>query len=91
MNHGLKLNSLYLGLALAGSARALRTRNSDEAVPPATLAPLMVFFLLRTASLTQIETPEPRYVLEGFPALLALGAMLWAGTSARPKSPRPDR
>ncbi|HEY6945745.1 MAG TPA: hypothetical protein VI431_11450, partial [Candidatus Acidoferrum sp.] len=34
----------------------------------------LFFFLLRTAFLTSLETPEPRYVLECFPALIALGA-----------------
>ena len=35
---------------------------------------LVAFILIRTAFLTTVETPEPRYVLECFPALLALGA-----------------
>ena len=38
---------------------------------------LVVFMVVRTAFLTQVETPEPRYVLECFPALLALGALVW--------------
>jgi hypothetical protein len=31
--------------------------------------------LLRTVFLTTVETPEPRYVLECFPVVLALGAV----------------
>jgi len=37
---------------------------------------------VRTVFLTTMETPEPRYVLECFPALIALaGAGLWARDS----------
>jgi hypothetical protein len=40
---------------------------------------LLVFFiLLRTAFLTTLETPEPRYVLVCYPALLALAAQVFA-------------
>ncbi|MGB6624974.1 MAG: hypothetical protein WBE43_09325, partial [Candidatus Acidiferrales bacterium] len=39
---------------------------------------LVAFILVRTAFLTTIETPEPRYVLECFPAAFALGAQLWS-------------
>jgi hypothetical protein len=31
--------------------------------------------------LTTLETPEPRYVLVCFPALIALGAQIFAGHS----------
>ncbi|MGB7226557.1 MAG: hypothetical protein WBD26_02305 [Candidatus Acidiferrales bacterium] len=43
---------------------------------------LVAFIVIRTAFLTTIETPEPRYVLECFPAVFALGAQLWAKRSA---------
>jgi len=43
---------------------------------------LILFVLLRTAFLTTLETPEPRYVLVCFPALIALGAQLFAGKPA---------
>jgi hypothetical protein len=39
---------------------------------------LFFFMLLRTAFLTTLETPEPRYVLVCFPALIAMGAQLFA-------------
>lgn len=39
---------------------------------------LVVFIVIRTAFLTTIEGPEPRYVLECFPAVFALAAQLWA-------------
>lgn len=39
---------------------------------------LAAFLVIRTLFLTTIETPEPRYVLECFPAVFALGALVWA-------------
>jgi len=39
---------------------------------------LVAFIVIRTAFLTTVEGPEPRYVLECFPAVFALGAQLWA-------------
>jgi hypothetical protein len=42
---------------------------------------LILFMLLRTAFLTTLETPEPRYVLECFPALIAMAAQLFSGKS----------
>jgi 4-amino-4-deoxy-L-arabinose transferase-like glycosyltransferase len=62
------LNFLYVGLAIAGAWIARRR--------PA-VAFLVTFVLLRTAFFTRIETPEPRYMLECFPAILALAAQLW--------------
>lgn len=62
----------YVAFALAGAWRARRH--------PA-VAFLAAFVLIRTAFLTQIETPEPRYVLECFPAILALAAQLWQRAS----------
>jgi hypothetical protein len=38
----------------------------------------VVFIVLRTAFLTMLETPEPRYVLVCYPALLALAAQVFA-------------
>jgi hypothetical protein len=41
---------------------------------------LIAFIILRTAFFTTfVETPEPRYVLECFPAVIALGAQVFAG------------
>jgi hypothetical protein len=47
------------------------------------VAVLIVFILLRTAFLTTLETPEPRYVLVCFPALIALAAQVFS-RSAEP-------
>jgi 4-amino-4-deoxy-L-arabinose transferase-like glycosyltransferase len=68
---------LYVGLALAGLLRA--ARGKILATPQLWgVAFLVVFCLVRTAYFTHVETPEPRYVLECFPAMFALAALLWA-------------
>jgi hypothetical protein len=65
------LNAAYVILALAG-AWMVRARPG--------VALLIVFILVRTAYIASfIETPEPRYVLECFPAVLALAAQVFAG------------
>ncbi len=65
------LNAAYIILALAG-AWMVRGRPG--------VALLIMFILLRTAYIASfIETPEPRYVLECFPAVLALAAQAFAG------------
>jgi hypothetical protein len=64
------LNIFYVLLALWGAAR-LWSNSSDAR---AAVVLLVCFVLLRTAFLTTVETPEPRYVLVCFPALIALAA-----------------
>src|ERR1700728_3897731 len=65
------LNAAYVALALAG-AWLVRKRPG--------VAFLIVFVVLRTAFISGfIETPEPRYVLECFPAVLALAAQAFGG------------
>ena len=65
------LNAVYIVLALAGVWMARRR---------AGWALLLVFVLLRTAFFANfIETPEPRYVLECFPAVIAFAAQAFAG------------
>ena len=71
------LNLLYVGLGVWG---ALRLWRSNPAARPAA-AFLALFMVLRTAFLTTLETPEPRYVLVCFPALIALGAQVFARRS----------
>jgi len=64
------VNCAYVGLALAG-AWIVRRR------PGLTL--LLVFIAIRTAFFAYfIETPEPRYVIECFPAIIALAAQVFA-------------
>jgi hypothetical protein len=67
------LNIVYVGLAIWG---VLRLWRQGPSVRPA-VAVLIVFVLLRTAFLTTLETPEPRYVLVCFPALIALAAQVF--------------
>ena len=68
------LNIVYSTLALWGAFRLWRR------VPSA--RPIVLFFaaflLLRTAFLTTVEAPEPRYTLVCFPVLTALAAQLFA-------------
>jgi hypothetical protein len=69
------LNIVYVGLGAWGGAKLWR---SSPAVRPV-VAFFVLYILLRTAFLTTLETPEPRYVLECFPSLMALGAAAMAG------------
>jgi hypothetical protein len=72
------LNLFYVGLGVWGAARLWR---SNPTARPA-VAFLALFMVLRTAFLITLETPEPRYVLVCFPALMALGAQVFARRSA---------
>jgi Dolichyl-phosphate-mannose-protein mannosyltransferase len=67
---GLVVVSLaYVGLALAAILSVPRTPF---------LRFLIVFIIVRTVFFAyEVETPEPRYVLECFPALIALGAQVF--------------
>jgi len=68
------LNVLYVGLAIAG-AWLIRGRPG--------VAFLIVFVIVRTLFIAGfIETPEPRYVLECFPAVIALAAQVFSASSA---------
>ena len=65
------VNIIYLGMALVGGWMARRHPG---------VALLVVFIIIRTAFFTTfVETPEPRYVLECFPAVIALGAQVVLG------------
>ena len=67
-----------LGLFLLGIAYALMALGGAWRVQknPAAIF-LVAYIVIRTGFLTTIETPEPRYVLECFPAVFALAAQLW--------------
>jgi hypothetical protein len=71
------LNLFYVGLGIWGAVRLWR---SNPAARPV-VALIALFILLRTAFLTTLETPEPRYVLVCFPALIALGAQVFGSRS----------
>jgi hypothetical protein len=69
------LNIAYVVLGIWGGWRLWRRC-------PAAKLILVTFFLYavtRTIFLTTLETPEPRYVLECYPILLALIGLLFAG------------
>jgi hypothetical protein len=68
------LNIFYIALALWGALRLWRY--SLEARAAVVL--LVCFILVRTAFLTTVETPEPRYVLVCYPAVIALAAHAFA-------------
>lgn len=66
-------NLAYVALGIWGAVRLWRSSSSAK---PA-LALIVVFIVLRTAFLTTLETPEPRYVLVCYPALIALVAQVF--------------
>ena len=73
-------NICYVGLAVWGAAKLWRW-----SVPSRSVVQLIVVYAaVRTAFLTTLETPEPRYVLECFPALIALGAVALSGREYKP-------
>ena len=63
------VNLVYVALAIVGGVRARW---------PTGAAILAVYVLVRTAVMTQVPGPEPRYVVIAFPLLCALAAQLWA-------------
>jgi hypothetical protein len=71
-------NLFFVGLALWGAIKVWRYPAAR-----AGLAVLILYIFVRTAFLTTLETPEPRYVLVCFPAILALGAQVIAGKPLR--------
>jgi hypothetical protein len=85
------LGYLYPALALGGiwaarqyvraSALKLSAPGSQLADMPNLwgIALLAAYMLIRTAFLTTVEAPEPRYVVTCYPALLALAALVWVG------------
>jgi hypothetical protein len=73
LGYGL-LTVFYIGLGIIGAWRC-------RANPAAAL--IVVYLIFRTALLTAMSTIEPRYVVECFPALIALGSQALAGTAMR--------
>jgi 4-amino-4-deoxy-L-arabinose transferase-like glycosyltransferase len=67
----------YLALAIAGLWRAVARRAVLPSPQRWAIAFLVVFCVVRTAYFTHVETPEPRYVLECYPAVFALGAIFF--------------
>ena len=85
------LGYLYPALALAGiwaARRYVRASALKWSAPGSQLedtpnlwgiALLAAYMLVRTAFLTTVEAPEPRYVVTCYPALLSLAAQVWVG------------
>jgi hypothetical protein len=71
------LNLFYVGLGIWGAVRLWRWNPAARPV----VVMVAAFILLRTAFLTTLETPEPRYVLVCFPALMAMGAQVFGARS----------
>ena len=67
---------IYVALALAGTAKIF-LKHLITGPQIWCVAFLIAFCIVRTAFLTRIEAPEPRYVLECFPVIYALAAFLW--------------
>jgi 4-amino-4-deoxy-L-arabinose transferase-like glycosyltransferase len=72
------VNIIYIALALAGTWLARRRPG---------WALLILLCIVRTLFFVKfVETPEPRYVLECFPAVVALAAQVWSRGSAQAPS-----
>jgi hypothetical protein len=69
------INLFYLGIGVYGAIELWRWSTFSRGA----VLVIVLFIALRTAFLTTLETPEPRYVLECFPAVIALGAVGFAG------------
>jgi len=69
------LGYLYIALGIGGVWLVWRTRRESGANFWG-LALLLAYFLVRTAFLTTVEAPEPRYVVSCYPGVLALIALL---------------
>jgi hypothetical protein len=74
------LGVLYLGLAAVGWWRCRAQLETTF---------LILFVAIRTVAMTQLQTVEPRYVIECFPVIVALGALVWA-MPARGEKPVQD-
>ena len=76
------LNIFYIALALTAVALALRRAGGIKtffALEDPTsrgVALLAAFIVVRTLFFTQMEAPEPRYLLECYPAVIVLGALV---------------
>lgn len=85
------LGYLYVALALGGIWVAWRSRigkaggsaNAPDGPNLWGVSLLLVYLVVRTAFLTTVEAPEPRYVVSCYPAVLALAALLFAGMRQR--------
>lgn len=68
----------YVALAIAGVCCAFARRAEWPSSRRWAIGFLVLFCVVRTIYFTRVETPEPRYMLECFPAVFALGALFFA-------------
>ena len=86
------LGYLYIALAVAGiwmawNARALRGISGNAGGPNLWgIGLLLAYFFLRTAFLTTVEAPEPRYVVSCYPGVLAFISLLSIRKRTRPEA-----
>ncbi len=82
------LGYLYIALAMAGIVVAIRVCRGRAAISPRDPMPqdsinvwgiglLLVYMIVRTAFLTTVEAPEPRYVVSCYPIVLGFVSLLW--------------
>ncbi len=91
------LGYIYVAMAMGGiwvAWRGQRTRFGESDAESSSnlwgVALLVAYLLGRTAFLTTVEAPEPRYVVTCYPAVLALAALVWSRAgSASPKAGPP--
>ena len=79
------LNVLYLLVAACGAWKLWKAGTRARAA----LCAIVAYILIRTAFLTTVEAPEPRYVLVCFPAILALAAIAFLKSPAASRAVRP--
>jgi 4-amino-4-deoxy-L-arabinose transferase-like glycosyltransferase len=77
---------VYVALAVGGTAKIFG-KHLISGPQIGGVAILITFCVVRTAFLTRVQTPEPRYVLECFPVVYALGAFLWARRADTSEAP----
>ena len=76
------LGYLFVALAIGGiwlawsKSRQSGAASTADGVNLWGIAIILVYLLIRTAFLTTVEAPEPRYVVSCYPAVLALVALL---------------
>jgi hypothetical protein len=70
------LGYLYVALALGGIWIAWCARAGSNAPNLWGILLIVVYMIVRTAFLTTVEAPEPRYVVTCYPAVMALIALL---------------
>jgi hypothetical protein len=76
------LGYLYVALAMCGIWLSYRVLQENGPVGPPFglnfwgIAFVLAYFVVRTAFLTTVEAPEPRYVVSCYPGVLALIALL---------------